>query len=76
MPGISRVAQEVRRLLPAFKLLLSKPTQLQLIGGESHPVSRKTDDQPDPALVLNVEGVTAMGVLVYQMVQQSQHMTA
>lgn len=59
---------------PAFKLLLSKPTQLQLIGGESHPVQRAVDATPDPSLVLSVDGVTAMGVLVYQMVQQAQHM--
>ena len=61
---------------PAFKLLLSKSSQLQLVGGESHPSKRGTSDVIDPSLILNVDGVTAMGVLVYQMVQQSQNMTA
>ena len=59
----------------AFRQLLSKPPQLQLIGGESHPAQRENGSQPDPASVLSVDGVTAMGVLVYQMVQQSQNTT-
>ena len=59
---------------PAFKLLLKKSSNLQLIGGESHPTQRNVLEEPSEGSVLNVEGVTAMGVLVYQMVQQSQFM--
>ena len=61
---------------PSFSQLLSKPTQLQLIGGESHPAVREVGTKPESTLTLSVDGVTAMGVLVYQMVQQSQNMTA
>lgn len=61
-------------LSPAFNLMLQKSSELQLVGGESYPVTRDCDVLPDPSLVLSVKDVTAMGVLVYQMVQQSQHM--
>jgi intron-binding protein aquarius len=63
---------------PELKLALdifmekSQQTKLQLVGGESYPSSRELAGTVDEALVLNINSVTDMGVLIYQMVQQSQ----
>ena len=90
-------------LAPAFRQLLARPTQLQLMGAETYPTARpvppsantatatamagrgdKADTGAGTAAVagqqqqrsmdreLAVEGPTDMGVLVYQMVQQTQ----
>jgi len=59
---------ELRR---TFQLLTQHPSSLQLISGEGYPCSRPTDYILTDRLH-TIPDVTAMGVLVYQMVQQSQ----
>lgn len=61
-------------LSPAFNQLLKRPPKLQLVVGESFPSSRPSGGEGsfDAESVFTVDDVTAMGVLVYQMVQQSQ----
>jgi len=71
-----RVFENCFELSPSFGKLLSRPNQLQLVVGEGYPGTRPTDTDLTGDKVLNITDVTAMGVLVYQMIQQSQHMTA
>lgn len=62
-------------LSAAFSMLLARPSKLQLVAGEAYPVSARAADAGaavNSEGVHTVEDVTAMGVLVYQMVQQSQ----
>ena len=66
-------------LQQAFSLLIGeKSTKLQLVGADSFPTSREhphTSKSPlNESLILSVDGVTDMGVLVYQMVQQAQNL--
>jgi intron-binding protein aquarius len=57
-----------------FELLSTTPSKLQLVVGENHPTIRGKDDEvTDKAKIFEVEDVTMMGVLVYQL---SQHATA
>ncbi len=58
-------------LAPAFQRLLQRPPKLQLVVGEEYPCHRRSDENPDPANIYTVQDVTAMGVLVYQIVQQA-----
>ena len=63
-------------LKQAFEVLLQRPSQLQLVVGEGYPLVGEQQRQvngaaEEAALTHTVEGVTAMGVLVYQMVQQA-----
>ena len=59
-------------LAPAFNLLKQRSTSaLQLVIGESHPTARAVDDNVGTEKVFEVSDVTAMGVLVYQMLQQA-----
>lgn len=64
--------QNCYELSQSFNLLLQKSDKLQLIGNERYPGVRKTSEIVDKKSVLSIENVTAMGVLVYQMVQQQQ----
>ena len=62
-------------LSTAFNLLLSRPTVLRLVGGETYdtesPCGRSFDQYLDGnSAVMEITNVTAMGVLVYQMAQQ------
>lgn len=59
-------------LSPAFHQLLERPSTLQLVAGEGHPTVRQAAEELDPTAVHDVSDVTAMGILVYQMVQQAQ----
>ena len=61
-------------LQPSFSQLVAKPTMLQLVVGEGWPTRRKVTDEISTDRVYTVDNVTAMGVLVYQMVQQAQHL--
>lgn len=67
-------------LIPAFNSLLSRPTRLQLVAGEGYPSTRRalengSSEPKDASQVHTVADVTEMGILVYQMVQQAQHMS-
>lgn len=56
-----------------------RPARLQLLAGEAYPTARAAEDtdvQQWPGRVLEVEDVTAIGILVYQMVQQQQARSA
>lgn len=56
------------------KLKMLRHSQLELVPGEAFPsTTRKAVTFDPPISAHRVEGVTAMGVLVYQMVQQAQH---
>lgn len=59
-------------LSPTFNQLLSRPTKLELVVGEAFPTSRSSESIIDRRALHVVEDVTAMGVLVYQLVQQAQ----
>jgi intron-binding protein aquarius len=58
-------------LSPAFHQLLERPSTLQLVAGEGHPL--QVERTAEATVTHDVADVTAMGVLVYQMVQQAQH---
>jgi intron-binding protein aquarius len=59
-------------LSPAISQLLDAPTSLQLVAGEGYPTQRAIEEVVQgKQQVYPVSDVTAMGVLVYQMVQQS-----
>lgn len=66
----------VEELSGAFKQLMARPTKLELVVGEGWPTNRLSDDQVPSDKVHTLTDVKAMGVLVYQMVQQSQHLQA
>jgi len=55
-------------LQSSFSQLLTRPTSLQLVIGESYLTDRSVETVPSSP-VHTIEGVTSMGVLVYQMVQ-------
>lgn len=66
-------------LSPAFRILLTKPTNLQLVIGESYPSRRLLSEKLSKESIYEVTNdenvdnpVTAMGLLVYQLVQQVQ----
>lgn len=82
--GRQKLFQGCYELANAFNLLLAKPSKLQLVAGEMYGSTTRLSDVNDNSNCNNnslgdsqrhsVEDTTAMGVLVYQMVQQSQHM--
>ena len=57
-------------IAPAFNHFKGRGNKLQLCVGESYPSSRKAVDSVPIASTHVVEDVTAMGILVYQMVQE------
>jgi len=63
-------------LRPALGQLFARPTKLTLIGGESYaqPPTRAADgsDASGNDALLTIEGVTDMGVLVFQLAQAQQ----
>lgn len=61
-------------LSTAMQMLKVYPNQLKLVAGEEYgKINRGVHEEiVDQGRVLAVEDVTAMGILVYQMVQQSQ----
>lgn len=66
---------------PLLAQALGYPTKLTLVAGESFPTERvqskmsHLDDTSDvKSKILEIEDVTTIGILVYQMVQQMQHM--
>lgn len=68
-----RLFENCCELTPAFNILSVLPTELQLVAGEEFPSNRPSKDKGQHGLVIhNVSDVTAMGVLVYQLVQQAQ----
>lgn len=64
-------------LSPTFSTLLAKPTKLQLVPDESYgsAFNRSIDADQTSFQTHTIEGVTAMGVLVYQMVQVGATLT-
>ena len=71
--GRKKLFHDCYELLPAMNRLLQFPSELSLLAGESFPAQREVGDElNDPARIFSVENVTAMGILVYQMVQQAQ----
>jgi intron-binding protein aquarius len=61
-------------LMPAFARLKQRPTSLQLIAGEAYPCQRPHNVPVPGGNLLEVNDVTSMGILVYQMVQQAQQL--
>ena len=57
-------------LAPTFNKFRGRRNKLELCAGESFPSPRKAEDPVPGASVHVVEDVTAMGILVYQMVQE------
>jgi len=75
--GKSALFSNCYELSTAFSMLLSRPLKLQLVAGEAYPATTRASDSTSGVEgsgegVHTVEDVTAMGVLVYQMVQQAQ----
>lgn len=63
-------------LMPALARLKQNPTSLELVAGEAFPCVRPVSAPLPAASVLQVADVTAMGILVYQMVQQAQQLAS
>jgi len=59
-------------LTNTFEQLNRNPNQLQLVVGEGYPTDRGVHDAVAADRLHSVTDVTAMGVLVYQMVQRGQ----
>lgn len=59
---------------PVMRVFETQSEKLQLVAGESFPSTRPavTGDDGQATEALEMDGVTTMGVLVYQMVQQAQ----
>jgi intron-binding protein aquarius len=65
---------------PILSRLSLHPTKMTLIAGESYPVSRvqdqkghtETEDEELKKKILEINDLTMMGILVYQMTQQAQ----
>ena len=76
--GRQRLFENCYELTTAFAQLLARATKLQLVAGEAFPTQRLVTCAPnastdiDENMIHTVDDVTAMGVLVYQMVQQGQ----
>lgn len=70
--GRKKLFENCYELLPAVSRLMQHPTKLSLLAGESYPSLRDIQEVADKSRVFEVEDVTAMGILVYQMVQQAQ----
>jgi len=73
--GRQSLFENCYELSPAFSLLLSRPTKLQLVVGESFPTARGLDEPVVADQSFVSDDVTALGVLVYQMVQQTQSLS-
>jgi intron-binding protein aquarius len=81
-----RLFENCYELTPSFNILLSKPSKLQLVVGEGYVIDEETNEISSEARGVNasidkknivyVEDVSNMGILVYQMVQQSGSCTA
>lgn len=73
--------QNCYELAPSFNILLSKPSKLQLVVGEGYNIDEETNKisietrhintKIDNKSIVDVEDVSNMGILVYQMVQQA-----
>lgn len=72
--GKQALFENCYELSTAFSLLLARPSQLQLVAGEAYPSTPRLAAAATEEVQGQhaVEDVTAMGVLVYQMVQQAQ----
>ena len=57
-------------LKPAFDQLLERPTKLQLLLDENYPTERLPDDEIPQDRVFEVEDVTHLGTLVFEMQEQ------
>lgn len=70
--GRQSLFQNCQELAPTFNLLLKKPTVLQLVDGERFPCTRRNDDTGGSSsnIVIDINDVTAMGVIVYQLTQR------
>jgi intron-binding protein aquarius len=72
--GRESLLNTATEIQPAMQRLLKSGNKLSLIAGESFPTQRLLSDEVDKDKVLEIDDVTAMGVLVYQMVQQAQYL--
>ena len=70
--GKQQLYENCFELSTAFNVLLSKPSALQLVVGESYRTNRHCNEVISNKNIFTVTDVTQMGVLVYQMVQQGQ----
>jgi intron-binding protein aquarius len=62
-------------LSPVFNQLTQRPCELQLTVGEAFPTERLASQTVSATAKISINDVTAMGVLVYRMVQQSQNLS-
>ncbi len=70
--GNKQLYENCYELLPSMNRLLTNPTKLSLIAGEGYPTTRLIEDKVDKNRTIEMEDVQMMGILVYQMVQQTQ----
>ena len=68
--GRQNLFQNCQELAPTFNLLLKKPSVLQLVDGERFPCARMNDEGDSSNTVIDINDVTAMGVIVYQLSQR------
>lgn len=67
------VFESCYELSPAFCQFLRHPTKLRLVVGEDHPTRREAGAIVEQDFVHSVDDVSAMGILVFQMVQHLQN---
>eukprot|EP01038_Epipyxis_sp_PR26KG_P005853 gene5853-8076_t len=76
--GFLSIYENCFELSPAISRMLVNPTKLMLIAGEGFPTNRITNDSSVVNAEANchtIEGVTSMGVLVYQMINYTKSLT-
>ena len=71
-----RIFAECPELSRTFELLRKRPNQLQIVTGEGWPCQRLVDDSQATDKLHTITDVKAMGILVYQMVQQAQNLSS
>merc|ERR1711924_510709 len=69
--GRKSLFENCYELAPAFSQLMTKPIKLQVIPQETEVVTRKATDCACDG-VYDVEGVEHLGILVHQMVGQTE----
>lgn len=67
--GRKNLFQNCQELSKTFSLLSANSSVLQLVDGEKYPCTRRNGDAPIGS-VININDVTAMGVIVYQLTQR------
>ncbi len=72
--GRKRLFENSFELSTAMTHILSRPTELMLVRDENYFTPRPVSATVNPEAIVTIPGVSALGVLVYQMTQNIQSM--